>query len=1531
MNIQKITLLNTSDKNIYYSYTNSEGLEILQKELGPNIQQTIWAIPNSLKIPQYSTTNLEITEEYVTLENSCDSTYCSQNCCQYRITARAGSVYKYINCEGVEITGILDTGQSVLICTSNFETIVAKSSIVELLGCCTEFPPQTPSNTPTPTVTPTPGQNIPTYYYDGSCGEIINQDVVGGFENESFSIISYDLGTYVGYITLSFSAGNTPDKFDITWNNNTVSSGFRSTCYESVPPNCNNYSETLSSLGYSKVVGVSTGTLIIEKSSVSPPTLIVKVTSPIYPAAWQLNLFTSCAEVTNTQIALYQSFYTNQYSLCGDGLEFDIKNVASVDEACELFRLYRSCNCPDGADKYVFTNVEFFSPLSVGTKLKIPDNLCCITLLPGFYWSSNVEDFTIENKDYYCNNNTITIIEIDSNGYVVDMEVCTFTEISLIYASQVSYPCDVGGDMLTFYTSATTIDNNVVLYSDPIMTIPAPIGYYTNINNGLYEYFEIFNLQGVLSGKTTCYLESMTPYLTQTFTPTPTQTVTPSPQLCDQEYCSESCCNYSLLNNSDYIRNYSYYDCSGQLQSGTLYPDSTINFCSDRSYGNIFLDSGCLIDSFGCCSPPVPSPTVSPTLSLSSTPTPTPTAVTTYSLFQITGYTELCDGYTGVTSDYYAYSLTVNTNLFTDELLTNPAPDGFYGFVGEYYPEGIGIEGGNGTITSTKICSACTLITCQKFNKPCGFPIYVWYNGQPNPAIPPSQPCYPPEVYNRLSIRDHEVIVHYNLGNVVGEINFEFNSSYGPKLLEIYQDGGNYRNYGMSRKGFFQLSQGGQNRSNQRLIECGFPTVQYGYGLLKDVFVKNSNPIVTVKITGTKDQIPEQSIIFDLVEYYFNWDCTVLLCSNLNLLPQPGAPITIQGINITTTLVRGYFENLSYYCQLPTFNSDGYPVSVPSVRYLGNDDWEVNYLLSKTANTVTFYVDICNPYYWVQYPSMTVMVDGEPANLEVILSSGDWVIAYGNELSLNPLYFPNNKKWFSYDYANLGFTPEEISFNCVYHLTAMVKVSSSISQSCQSITFMGSNEFGGGSFGICSIETPPPTPSPTPTQTASPTVTPSITPTETVTPSITPTETVTPSITPTETVTPTITPTETETPTQTPTQTETPTTTPTETETSTPTPTISPTPTETVTPTETETPTPTPTLTPTETTTSTPTITPTETQTPTITATLTQTVTPSTPCDCTYFKVNVNQLDLQDATNNENTEYNNALYVSYVNCYGVSQIVRYTSSSIFNLCARSIVDVYYYTFDLLSIAVYSTASDTGKDCCLPLPPFTLSYNLTGETCNDYVGISGTSYYMVSDTIINGNILYSDQALTSVADDGYYYQNTYAVYRVTGGTGMVLGTTFCNTCECLSYESTGGTFTIQYDNCSGDTEQVISYEDGGQWYVNVCGTNPTLVSGSTPNYSGVTTNCVPTSGGTTCEGGTNCFCYNVTGATSGTSVSWYDCEGVYQVYNGFDGDLITSVSICSLTTPIITGIGSFGGGNDFCFIGGGPNGGWGCAV
>jgi len=298
MNIQKITLLNTSDKNIYYSYTNSEGLEILQKELEPNIQQTIWAIPNSLKIPQYSTTNLEITEEYVTLENSCDSTYCSQNCCQYRITARAGSVYTYINCEGVEITGILDTGQSVLICTSNFETIVAKSSIVELLGCCTEFPPQTPSNTPTPTVTPTPGQNIPTYYYDGSCGEIIPQDVVGGFENESFSIISYDLGTYVGYITLSFSAGNTPDKFDITWNNNTVSSGFRSTCYDFTPQTCSVYNQTLLSLGYAEVSGSGSGTININKSSSNPQTLVVRVTSPIYPAEWDLTL--NCVTSTPT-------------------------------------------------------------------------------------------------------------------------------------------------------------------------------------------------------------------------------------------------------------------------------------------------------------------------------------------------------------------------------------------------------------------------------------------------------------------------------------------------------------------------------------------------------------------------------------------------------------------------------------------------------------------------------------------------------------------------------------------------------------------------------------------------------------------------------------------------------------------------------------------------------------------------------------------------------------------------------------------------------------------------------------------------------------------------------------------------------------------------------------------------------------------------------------------------------------------------------------------------------------------------------
>jgi hypothetical protein len=218
--------------------------------------------------------------------------------------------------------------------------------------------------------------------------------------------------------------------------------------------------------------------------------------------------------------------------------------------------------------------------------------------------------------------------------------------------------------------------------------------------------------------------------------------------------------------------------------------------------------------------------------------------------------------------------------------------------------------------------------------------------------------------------------------------------------------------------------------------------------------------------------------------------------------------------------------------------------------------------------------------------------------------------------------------------------------------------------------------------------------------------------------------------------------------------------------------------------------------------------------------------------------------------------------------------------------------------------------------------FNLKYNLTEENCSGFTATTLT-YYSSASTLVNTTILYDDQLLTTPVADGFYLDVDYAVYRVTGGTGMILGTTFCNTCDCLSYQGTGGTYTIQYTDCAGTTQQVAASEDGGTWYVSICGSNASVISGTTPEITGTTTNCVPSIGGQSCTDLDNCSCYIATG-TTGSTITWFDCAGVEQTVDFGDvgGQLY---SFCSLTTPIIVGTGSItdNSGPGFCYDGGGP--------
>jgi hypothetical protein len=117
-----------------------------------------------------------------------------------------------------------------------------------------------------------------------------------------------------------------------------------------------------------------------------------------------------------------------------------------------------------------------------------------------------------------------------------------------------------------------------------------------------------------------------TPTQTPTNTETPTQTPTPTPtptEVCDETYCLSNCCTFTLFNESGSIKNYSYYDCNGVLQSGTFAGGTNFQFCSNQLYGTIFVDTICTLVLNGCCTGPGPSPTQTPTNT--STPTETPT------------------------------------------------------------------------------------------------------------------------------------------------------------------------------------------------------------------------------------------------------------------------------------------------------------------------------------------------------------------------------------------------------------------------------------------------------------------------------------------------------------------------------------------------------------------------------------------------------------------------------------------------------------------------------------------------------------------------------------------------------------------------------------------------------------------------------------------------------------------------------------------------------------------------------------------
>jgi len=133
-------------------------------------------------------------------------------------------------------------------------------------------------------------------------------------------------------------------------------------------------------------------------------------------------------------------------------------------------------------------------------------------------------------------------------------------------------------------------------------------------------------------------------------------------------------------------------------------------------------------------------------------------------------------------------------------------------------------------------------------------------------------------------------------------------------------------------------------------------------------------------------------------------------------------------------------------------------------------------------------------------------------------------------------------------------------------------------------------------------------------------------------------------------------------------------------------------------------PTPTPTATPT------PTPTPTgiePTPTPTVTPTATPTPTPTLePCECYEYDITISSLDTDAATGNTgpNAIYNGNLVITYTDCEG-NPTESLSGSGTAIVCADSNFGVFltYYENDMEALAIYSSASQSDRECC-PVEP-----------------------------------------------------------------------------------------------------------------------------------------------------------------------------------------------------------------------------------
>ena len=90
----------------------------------------------------------------------------------------------------------------------------------------------------------------------------------------------------------------------------------------------------------------------------------------------------------------------------------------------------------------------------------------------------------------------------------------------------------------------------------------------------------------------------------------------------------------------------------------------------------------------------------------------------------------------------------------------------------------------------------------------------------------------------------------------------------------------------------------------------------------------------------------------------------------------------------------------------------------------------------------------------------------------------------------------------------------------------------------------------------------------------------------------------------------------------------------------------------------------------------------------------------------------------------------------------------------------------------------------------------------------------SNVYSACSTITAGCFLFTDAGLTSPAPDGFYSGGSFC-YFVAGGSGEVSFVS-ASCFDCFTYEVTGESFSIEWDNCDGSRGNVSNVSS---WIVN----------------------------------------------------------------------------------------------------------------